>query len=231
MPFTNAEKLNNADKLALQLVGTANDSPGAKFWYNEDYAWAPVVPPSKLWNDFDDIPPAPNVAAAETAVISQPSILERRVVRLTLDITSNNRAYIARTEFNNNATPVISNFIQPALIRTPSGNASWGYNIRLYNGEPGAGGVEISAIFEAVAGDPSWAFNYSAGVLTCSTDRASTFRALYDGAGLYVVGYRYIGEFIGGSSEGGGTTSPDVMIDMGLFTEIPPRTTVDCGGF
>ena len=34
-----------------------------------------------------------------------------------------------------------------------------------------------------------------------------------------------------GEGSGGGTTSPDVMIDMGLFTEIPPRTTVDCGGF
>ena len=34
-----------------------------------------------------------------------------------------------------------------------------------------------------------------------------------------------------GAGGGGGTTSPDVMIDMGLFTEDPPRTTIDCGGF
>lgn len=34
----------------------------------------------------------------------------------------------------------------------------------------------------------------------------------------------------GGGGEGG-TTTPDVMIDMGLFTEDPPRTTIDCGGF
>jgi hypothetical protein len=30
---------------------------------------------------------------------------------------------------------------------------------------------------------------------------------------------------------GTGTTSPDVMIDMGLFTEDPPRTTINCGSF
>ena len=202
MAFNVTEKLNNADKLVLQLTGTSNDGPGAKYWYNENYGWAPVIPPSKLWKDFNSIPSAANVVEAENALTTHPTLVERRVVRLTLDPTSNNRAYVAHTIFENATTPVLSNFIQPALIRTPAGDASWGYNVRLYNGDPLSGGSELSAIFEANAGDPSWSFNYSAGILVCSTDKSSIFKSLYDSGGLYIVGYRYIGEYLtsGGSS-------------------------------
>lgn len=230
MPFNSTEKLNNADKLALQLTGTANDAPGAKFWYNEDYAWAPIVPPSKVWTEFENIPSASNSAAAEANAAANPSLIQRTVIRLTLDTTTNNRGFVAREVYGDNSSKVLENFIQPSLIRTPAGDASWGYNIRLFHGDPNGAGEELSAVFEAVAGDPSWAFNYSAGIILVSTDRSTVFRNLYDTNGLYILGYRYVGE-TGGEGGGSGTTSPDVMIDMGLFTEIPPRTTIDCGGY
>ena len=203
MPFSNQEKIENADKLSLQITGTANAPAGQKFWYNEDFAWSPIVPPQKLWNKFKDIPSATSRAEANANVTANPSFLESRTLRLTLDITSNNRAFIAREVFNNNESDVIDNWIQPSLIRTEQGTMSPGYGVALFHGDPDTDGTPITTTFEGGAsGEPSWAFNYSSGIVIISTDKASIFRALYDDKGLYIFGYRYIGS-TGGSGAGG----------------------------
>ena len=201
MPFTSEEIQSKADKLSLQISGGADAAPGKKFWYNEDKAWSPVTPPTKLWNEFSTIPGAGTPAEADAAVLANPTILEKRKVRLTLDITSNSRQYISRATYGDHSSSVYENWIQPALIRN-AGAASQGYIIRLYHGDPEAGGIELTTTYLGGGdGSPSWEWNYSSGCLKVSTDQRATFAAHYAANGLWVYGYRYIGP-TGGSGSG-----------------------------
>jgi hypothetical protein len=196
MAFSTTEKVNNADKLAQQIIGTANAAPGAQFWYNEAFGWAPVTPPNKLWDAFNSIPGATNPTEADSAVTSNPTILEKRKVRLTLRLESNDRAYLARQTFGDNTSDTYENWIQPSLVQY-QGGASNGYIVRLYHGDPDAAGVEITTTQHGgTDGSPAWLWNYSFGLLLVSTDQRSTFRSYYDTNGLWLVGYRYIGPFI-----------------------------------
>ena len=228
MAFSNNEKISNSDKLALQITGTANAPSGEKFWYNEDFSWAPITPPTKLWNDFSSIPPASNPTEADTNVTNFPSLLEKKKIRLTIEPTSNNRAYLARTTYGDSSSIMLENWIQPSLIRTSAGNSSTGYIIQLFNGDPDAGGTSISTTWHSGSGgSPSWSFNYSSGILVCSTDEASSYKSIYDGSGLWVQAYRYIGPT--GGSGGGGSSSPDVTIDGGSFIAPTNDLKIDCG--
>lgn len=206
MPFSDTEKLSNVNKMSLQITGAKNAPPGQGFWYNEDLDWVPIVPPTKIWADFASIPGAADAATADAAVTANPTILEKRIIRLTVDPTSNSRAYEARITFGNRTTNYYNNWVQPSMIRL-SGGMSPGYSIRLYNGDPAGAGVEIPTTqWGGAGGSPSWQFNYSAGLITVSTDQAANYLGVYNGAGLWVVGYRYIGEYGGGSGGGLVTT-------------------------
>lgn len=196
MPFSDQEKLANADKLALQIVGTANSDPGQQYWYNECFGWAPVVPNNKLWEKFNSIPGATNPTEADAAVAANPTILEKKKIRLTLRLESTNRAYLARTTYGDNTSPLLENGVQPALIQI-NGGASNGYIARLYHGDPDTGGSEITTTQHGgTGGSPAWQFNYSAGILLVSTDQRDTFKSYYDADGLWLVWYRYIGPYM-----------------------------------
>jgi hypothetical protein len=234
MPFSSNEKTEKGDKLSLQLTGSANDAPGKKFWYSEDKYWAPIVPPDKLWNSFSSIPGAGTPAEADTAVTNNPTILEKRKIRLTLDLTSNNRQFVARSTYSDNTSAIYENWIQPSLIRD-NGQASAGYIIRLYHGDPDAAGVEITTIFNAGAdGAPCWEWFYQTGILSISTDEAATFGAFYSTNGLWVEGYRYIGA-TGGSGFGSGSLTVQeegVIVDpaAGTLNFIGDGITASSGG-
>ncbi len=197
MAFSTTEKVNGSDKLALQITGTADDSPGPKWWYSENFPWKPIVDPDTIWVDFSSIPGAANGTAADAAVTANPTILEKRKVHLTADPTSNNRAYLARWTYGDNTSPMFGAWIQPSLVRN-SGDASWGYAIRLYNGDPDGGGTELSTTYHGGAsGAPSWKFSYSSGIIGVSTDERDHYSTL----DLWIVGYRYIGPTgVGGST-------------------------------
>ena len=196
MAFSNQEKLNNSDKLPLQLVGTANEAPGTKWAYNEEVGLSFITVPSKIWAEFENIPGAATPALADAAVTANPTLLEKRSVHLTLDPTSNNRAWTARETYGDLNTAIYGDWIQPSLIRD-GGSPSPGYAIRLYNGDPGAGGTELPTTYlSGLGGAPSWQWNYSMGVLVVSTDQRSAYGAM----DLWVVGYRYIGPTGTGSS-------------------------------
>lgn len=191
MAFNSTEKINQSVKLAQQILDGANDSPGAKWWYNAQRAWEPYARPN--WVEKDNIPGADNPTEADAAVVANPTILEKLTIRLTLDITSNNRQYECRDTYGDITSSTIEDWIQPSLIRK-YGAASNGYIVRLYHGDPESGGVEISTTYNSgTGGEPCWWFAYAPGILLISTDQASTFKSFYDTNGLYVVGYRYIG--------------------------------------
>ena len=198
-PFSTTEKISAADKLVSQLLGTSNIAPGEKYWYNEVFSYAPILPPDKFWNEFNTIPGALTQAAAIANVGANPSILERKAMRLTLDTTTNNRTYIARDTFGDNTSGAIGNWILPALIQI-NGGPSAGYGTSLYHGDPTGAGVEITAVYNSgPLGQPCWDWKYGVGVLNVSDDEASHFRTtFYDINGLYVWGFRYIGTTGGG---------------------------------
>lgn len=200
MPFSTNERISVGEKLAYQLVSTAGTSPGEKFWYSEIVAWAPIVPASKVWEEATSIPGAAIPADADAAVAAYPALLERVDYRLTLDVTSNNRAYFCRSTFNDNTSSIVGDWLLPPLFPV-NGGPSFGYSIRLFHGDPAGAGVELFTTERAgPLGEPSWAWNYSTGVLTISDDESSFFRTnYYDINGLWVRGYRYIGA-VGGSS-------------------------------
>jgi hypothetical protein len=199
MAFSTTEKVNSSAKMPLQLVGTANDAPGAKWSYNETVGLALITDPAKIWTEFANIPGAATPALADAAVAANPTILEKIDVHLTLDPTSNNRAWMARQTFGDLNSAILGDWVLPALIRD-SGTSSPGYSTRLYNGDPAGAGVELPTThLSGAGGAPSWEFNYSMGVLVVSTDQAAT----YAGYDLWIRGYRYIGP-TGGT---GGTTT------------------------
>jgi len=228
LPFTNTEKINAAGKLTLSITGTADDSPGRKFWYNEDQAWSPIIDPVGIWTDFDSIPGAATPVIAAANAVANPTIMEDRTIRLTLDITSNNRAYLARTTFGDHSSEMLNNWIQPSLIRT-GGSASAGYIIRFYHGDPSGAGVEITTAYLATAGDPTWSFSYSAGIIKISTDQSAAYRTFYDTNGLWIQGFRYIGTTGGGA--GGIGSFPDVLIHGGSYINPVEKTMIHGGSY
>jgi len=194
MSFTDNEKLVKSDKAASEVFDSAPVSPGAKFWYNEDLAWYTNVHANTIWIDADQIPGASNQSEADAAVTANPTLIAKTTVRLTLDLTSNNRLYLPRTTFNDPTTDIVLDWIQPQRIRK-NGASSWGYSLRLYNGDPAGSGVELPTTYRpGTGGAPSWEFNYSVGAIKISTDESSHYKGLYDTNGLYIVGYRYIGD-------------------------------------
>jgi len=202
MAFSNQEKINDSSKLPLQIVGTANDAPGPKFYYNEAVGLSYITDPAKIWAEFASIPGADVPATADANVLANPTLLEYRAVRMTLDVTSNNRAWFARETYGDHSTPIYGSWVQPSLIRD-SGAPSFGYAIRLYNGDPSGAGVELPTTYLSGAGGaPSWQINYSMGVLVVSTDQSAAYGAM----DLWITGYRYIGP-----TGGSGTTTTNIF--------------------
>jgi hypothetical protein len=228
MPFSDTERLRLSEKLFYQITGTANASPGEQFWYNETLEWAPITPPVRLWNDFSTIPGALTPTAADAAVAANPTIMEKRKVRLTLRLESNERAYLARATYGDHTSVMRDNGIQPQLIQTAGGPSS-GYIARLYHGDPDAAGVEITTTQHGGGdGSPAWAFSYATGVILISTDQRSTFKSYYDTNGLWLVWYRYIGDTGGGGGAGTPiTTAEDFNMTVDYATgSSPPAGTV-----
>jgi len=219
MPFSQNEKLAIAEKLALQITSTTDD----KFWYNELFGNLPLVNPKNILTDISLIPGASSLAQAQTNVINNPTLIEEIKIRLTVDLTSNYSAYISTVTYND-FTNLYDNFISPALIRY-SGSPSYGYGVRLYDGDPDSGGTELYTSYLAgLGGEPSWSFSYSSGILFVSSDVASTFQGIYDTNGLYIKVFHYIG-----ATGGGGGASTTLVVKEN--DNIPTGSNIDTISF
>jgi len=207
--FSQEEKLNAAKKLANQVVGTENAGIGIKPYYAEEFPWIPIIPPNKIWSQIDEISGATNESQAISVAAAIPSIVERVKVRLTSLNTSNNNAYVARSTYNNTSSNVLDNWIQPQLIRTITNDSSLGYSVNLYHGDPDSGGTLLPTNYEGLDGEPSWEWYYSSGILVVAEDENTTYHTFYNTNGLWIQGFRYVGETggTGGGSSGG--TVPD----------------------
>ena len=210
MSFSQAERLSIAEKLAFQITGTSNAPSGEKYWYNESNSWEPQF-------KNPNIPVAPDTATADANVIAHPEYIEKLTIRLTLDTTSNNRSWMARHVYGDQTSDIYTNWIQPSLYPV-SGSVSAGYGVRLYNGDPNAGGTPISTTYlSGSSGEPSWTWFYNSGIFVCSTDTSSNYSSM----DLWVVAYRDLQPIIGGGGTGGGgygLTFTDLDLVSGILT-------------
>ncbi len=194
--FQNQEKINSNFKNWFGVLGTDNIGTGAKYYFNENYPHYLSTLATGVWVQSDDIPVAANQADADAAVIANPTILETRTVRLTLDNTSDSHAYEARSSYGDRTSTLYGQWVMPHLVyNATSGTASWGYSVRLYHGNPSSGGVRIySTSFMGTDNEVSWGWSYTDGVLLVSELAKEDFLSYYNTNGLWIVGYRYLGE-------------------------------------
>jgi hypothetical protein len=136
-------------------------------------------------------------------------------VRLTPVPGTNNSTWVAYEIFNDASSKKLDNWIQPQYIPQTSGSPSIGYAVRVFDGNPNSGGVEIpttagttgSGVNKSVA----WVWNYSNGLLFISSD----FRSSITSGQIWIQGFRYVGQTVENlsvSGSGGDITASYLVV-------------------
>ena len=139
---------------------------------------SPLVTPSdSIWADSSFIPTTPpnsNTSYVEVYSTGSP-------FRMTFDNTvAGNRAFIARSTHGDQSSSVEGDWIDTSFGSD--------YIINVYKGDPGSGGVKLSA--SGSGSNDTWFFDYSSGVLNFNGTVVPTGITTNN---IYLVGYRYIG--------------------------------------
>ncbi len=210
MGFSNQERINLNSK-ALQ-AGVLDGNASA-VWYETFFPFGFILGSESVFTQMAALRalPAANLAAAQTNASNNPSLIQDKsaaanAVRLTLVSGTNNTTFAAYSTYNDTTSALLENWLLPQLIPQSTGSPSNGYAVRLFNGDPNAGGTEITTTDgttgTGVNKTVGWVWNYARGLLLLSSDfftqtgiNAGTFNP-------YVLGFRYIGTTAGsGSSE------------------------------
>lgn len=197
MGFSNQERLN---LLTKALAAGVLDANSVSVWYETWFPFRFINESTTVWLELATLRlyPAPNQTvarenAALPALATIVSDLSQPVdaVRLTEVPGTNGSTYAAYSTYGDASSEVLKNWLLPALVPQVSGMPSNGYSIRLYEGDPAAGGVEISTTAGTTGvGDEKtvgWIWNYANGMLLLSVD----FRDIV--VDPYVAGFRYVG--------------------------------------
>ena len=193
MGFSNQERINMNSKALAAAVIDAN--PVAQ-WYETRNSFSFLVNGDRVLTEFSSIPAAANLTTARTNATNNPTLIQDKsqvtaAVRLTAVAGTNNSTYIAYSTYNDASSAVLDNWIQPQLIPQTTGSPSIGYAIVLYDGDPNAGGTEVTTT-DGTTGtgqnkSVGWIWQYSTGILLLSDDFKSSV------SDPYVMGFRYIG--------------------------------------
>lgn len=208
MGFSNQERINLVTKALAAGVLDANE---AAVWYETLFPFAFTLGADKVWTQLDAIRsnPAANLAAAQAnAAGALAGIVEDLsdpvdAVRLTQVPGTNQKTYAAYSTFGDVSSSVLDNWVQPQQSPQASGTPSNGYSIRLFNGDPNAGGVEILTT-DGTTGTGAnktvgWIWNYANGLLLLSVDFFTETGISPGTVDFYVSGFRYIGTTAGGA--------------------------------
>lgn len=194
MPFLQEELINFSLKgwLGIFGVGDRYTAPDNYAWYEEIYSNDILVRDANVWKEIYKIPAAATQTSAVNNAAALPLLIEDYATTpLRLTPAINNKAFFACTTYGDFTTRV-GGWIMPQLlthVTTPQG-----YTVRLYNGDPNAGGTEITT---TVGQDPGtsrvgWFFHYATGVIKVSSD----FSSIVDPTDVWIQGFRYIGKTV-----------------------------------
>lgn len=196
MGFSNQERINLNSKVLAARVKDANE---AAQWFESRFFADFVIDAEKVWTEFPLLRqfPAANLAAAQANAAGPLSGVIEDIsapvdaVRLSAVPGTNGSTYVAYSIFNDFSSPILGNWLQPQQVPQTSGAASIGYSIRLFEGDPNLGGVEILTTDGTTGTGENktvgWIFDYGLGQLLLSAD----FRASVTDP--YILGFRYIG--------------------------------------
>ena len=197
MGFSNQERIN---LLTKALAAGVLDANSVSVWYETWFPFRFINESTTVWLELTTLRayPAANLATARANAalpalatilsdLSQPA----SAVRLTEVTGTNGSTWAAYSTYGDTSSDVLRNWLLPQLVPQSSGMPSNGYSIRLYEGDPAAGGVEVSTTAGTTGtGDEKtvgWIWNYANGMLLLSDDYKSSI------TDPYVVGFRYVG--------------------------------------
>lgn len=197
MAFTNQERINSYSQILQALVlGSPKQA-----WYEASLFYESTMISDQVL-DSGDVEilrnyPASNLIIARNNASLIPNILSDlsqplNAIRLTPVPGTNGMVYVALSTYGDFSSERLKLWVQPQMIPQLSGIPSNGYAIRLFNGDPNSGGVEITTtqgttgtgINKSVA----WIPIASAGILILSEDFVSSV------TNPYWLGFRYIGK-------------------------------------
>ena len=225
MGFLTQETVNIDRKISAGVI----DANSTGQWYDAQVANIPSVFNKNVLTQFDSIPQASTVAIARTNATANPTLISdlsqnASAIRLVVITGSNNSTYLATSTYTAGQYGEalrLRNWIHPTRVPLSSGAPSVGYAIRVFQGNPASGGVEITTTsgltLTGTAATPAWIFNYDQGILLISDDYKATL------TNPYILGFRYIGKTLTetlASLSGGNQSEVDAIeLAAGLNTD------------
>lgn len=200
MGFSNQERIN---LLTKALAAGVIDANAVSAWYETFFPNRFISESTSVWLELTTLRdfPAANIATAqanalepELATILSDLSDSADAVRLTEVTGTNGTTWAAYSTYGDTTSAVLNNWLLPALVPQSSGMPSNGYAIRLFEGDPAAGGTEITTSDGTTgSGDEKtvgWIWNYSSGLLLLSDDFKDSV------TNPYVLGFRYVGRTV-----------------------------------
>jgi hypothetical protein len=190
---------------AKALMGNVLDAQETSQWYEGKQPFQFSLGSEMVWLEADIVRqfPAANLATAQANVagglagIIFDASLAVNAVRLTA-VPGINNTYVALSTYGDFTSTPIRNWLKPSFVQQASGQPSVGYAVRLFEGDPNAGGVEIfttdGQTGTGINKTPAWYMNYDNGMLLLSAT---------NGLGVtdpYILGFYYIGEVLSSGS-------------------------------
>ncbi len=208
---------NEVNRLVFKVqAGNVIDASSGKFWYESIFPNNPALLADRVLTQFDQVKlyPAANLAAAQSASTTLPSIIEDRsssIIRLTQAVSGENNTWVAYATYSVPSSGILDLWIQPQRVPQSNGDPSAGYEIALYSGDPSSGGVYISTTVGQSGGEVGWVFNYDMGLLFLANDLVNTIQSdtstYPSGLDFYIQGFRYIGETLADGNISGASFS------------------------
>ena len=199
MGLTNQERINFTSKV---LAAKVIDNNQVAQWYESKFQYSPNISSKRVLIDFQLFldNPASTLTEARNNVannlfdvcIDYSSPIN--AIRLTNVVGTNNTTWVAKSVYGDLGSQTINDWIQPQAIPQLNGSPSFGYAIKLYDGNPSSGGVEITTTDGSSGSGPNasvgWVWNYDLGLLFLSDDFKSTI------SDPYVLGFVYDGRYL-----------------------------------
>ena len=213
MGFSNQERINLNSK-ALQ-AGVLDGNASA-VWYETFFPFGFILGSESVFTQMAALRalPAANLATAQTNASNNPTLIQDKsananAVRLTLVAGTNNTTFASYTTYNDTTSALLENWLLPQLVPQNTGSPSNGYAVRLFNGDPNAGGVEITTT-DGTTGtginkSVGWVWNYARGLLLLSSDFFTETGINSGTFNPYVLGFRYVGTTAGSGSSDAST--------------------------